>query len=289
MKIKFDVNKNKKKLFKNNSSLNLNCVISIQKWWKSIKKKNDIDKNIIFIQKAFRTFLRKNYKNKDALKKINRDYNQIYCITKVYYKNNITKVILIQKYFKKYLSKINFYNILPFSTSINSLYLKKPLLKLCYISKENNTNIASISNIKSITFEKKKSESISKKKRNLKFKYLIKNYNSFTYNFTTKNYNIHLKENNFHDINNSESNDFDNNNDIINKIKYEIINKNDVNNNHNNKKEKNNLHDLFIRNIFLKLNILLFQCGNTYKCFLNLINSIDCIFIKYRSALFFVN
>ena len=288
-KIKFDVNKNKKKLFKNNSSLNLNCVISIQKWWKRIKKKNDIDKNIIFIQKAFRTFLRKNYKNKDALKKINRDNSQIYFITKVYYKNNIQKVILIQKYFKKYLSKINFYNIIPFSVSINSLYLKKPLLKLCYLTKENNTNIASNSNIRSITFDKKKSDSFSKKKRNLKFKYLINNYNSFTYNFTTKNYDIQSKENNFHDFNNSESNDFDNNYDIINKITYQIINKNDINNNYNNKKEKNNLHDLFIRNIFRKLNLLLFQSGYTYKCLFNLINSIDCAFIKSRLSLFFEN
>ena len=288
-KIKFDVNKNNKKLFINNLSSNIKFIILIQKWWKKIKIKRNINKNIIVIQKAFRTFLWKNNKNNIMMKNNTNDNNQICYITKLYYKNNILKVILIQKYFKKYLSLINFYNLLPLPISLISLYLKKPVLKLCYISKKNNiSNIVSNSNIKSIIFKRKKSDSFFKKKRSLKYKSLMNNYNSFSYNFTNKNYNLNSIEKSFNDINNNESNDF-NNSDIINKMTYEIMNRNNINNNHNNTKEINNLHNLFIRYTFQKLNSLLLQSGYIYKCLLNFINSLDCIFIKYRLDLFFEN
>ena len=40
------------------------------------------------------------------------------------------------------------------------------------------------------------------------------------------------------------------------------------------------MHNLFIRYTFQKLNSLLLQSGYIYKCLLNFINSLDCIFIK---------
>ena len=100
-----------------------------------------------------------------------------------------------------------------------------------------------------ITFAKKKIVSISKRKRNLKYKSLINNYSSFSYNFTAKGYDLKTDENSVQNINNSESHDF-NNNDIINKITYEITNQNDIKNNQFKYEEKMDLYGLFIRNIF---------------------------------------
>ena len=211
-----------------NYSNNLKFIRRIQIWWKKVKSKNIIKKNVIFIQNAFKAFLKRKYindeKNRVFINKIPKDnnYNHIYFVSKVYYKNNISSIIFIQKYYKRHLTKINFYN-----SSYIHFNIQKPEIKVCFITK-GIKQISSLSNIKNITFGIKRLNTISKKKRNLKFKSLINNYNSFSYNFTTKNYNLKSGDNSFISLNNSEIHDF-NNNDIINKIKYEIINKNNIN------------------------------------------------------------
>ncbi len=137
-------------------------------------------------------------------------------------------------------------------------------------------------NSKSISFKKKKISTLSKKKKNnLKFKSLIKNYNLFSYNYTTKSYNLKSEENSFQNINNSEIHEY-NNNEIINKLTNEIINQNEINNN-----KKNKIRGLFVRNILQKVNSIIFQSGYNYKSLLNFINSIYLIFIKYKLNLFF--
>ena len=292
-KIKLNVKRNNKKETNNNYYFNIKFIILIQKWWKNMKMTSIIKKNTIIIQKAFRSFLkRKNIiiNNRAIINKIpkNNNFYIKYYITKVYYTNNITKIILIQKYFKKYLTKIKFYKLLQISINPISYHIniQKPEIKPCYITKE--IDFASHSNIKTITFAKKKLNSFSKKKRNLKYKSLINNYNSFSYNFTTKDYKLKSDENSFQTINNSESHDF-NNNDIINKVTYEITKQNDIKNIQYNNEIKMKLSELFIRNIFLQLNSILFKVGYTYKSLLNLINSVDLIFIKYKLDLFLNN
>ena len=286
-KIKIKFNKKGSKTFLKSDKVcynNLKFIIRIQNWWKKVKSKSIIKKNVILIQKIFKAFLkRKNIndgKNRIIINKIPKDNNfkQNYFVSKVYYKNNIVSIILIQKYFKRHLTKIHFYN-----SSYIHFNMQKPEIKVCFITK-GIKQISSLSNIKNITFGIKRLNTISKKKRNLKFKSLINNYNSFSYNFTTKNYNLKTDDNSFISMNNSEIHDF-NDNDIINKITYEIVNKNNNNNNIDN----NDLINLFIRNIFYKLNSFLFQVGYKYKSLLNLINSIDLLFVKHKLVLFFEN
>ena len=94
-------------------------MISIQKWWKKIKKKN-VDKKEEIIYKIPK-------KN---------NLNQNCYLSKFYYKNNILSIILIQKYFKKYLSKINF--SLVENLFNNNSIIQKPQIKACYITKITN-------------------------------------------------------------------------------------------------------------------------------------------------------
>ena len=96
----------------------------------------------------------------------------------------------------------------------------------------------------------------------------MNNYSSFSYNFTKKGYDLKTDENCVQTINNSESHDF-NNNDIINKITYEITNQNDIKINQNKNEKKVDLYGLFIRSIFLQINSTLFQVGYKYKSLLN--------------------
>ena len=284
IKIKFNKKESKtsiksKKVFSNN----LKFIIRIQNWWKKVKSKS-IAKKVIHIQKVFKAFLKRKYinddKNRVIINKIPKDnnYNHIYFVSKLNYRNNIVSIILIQKYFKRHLTKIHFYN-----SSYIHFNIQKPEIKVCFITK-GKKQISSLSNIKNITFGIKRLNTISKKKRNLNFKSLINNYNCFSYNFTTKNYNLKSGDNSFISMNNSEIHDL-NNNDIINKFTYEIVNKN----NNNNNKDDNDLHDLFIRSIFYKLNSFLFQVGYKYKSLLNFINSIDLLLIKNKLVLFFEN
>ena len=130
----------------------------------------------------------------------------------------------------------------------------------------------------------KNQNTIYKKRRDLKYK-LINNYNSFSYNVTTSNYNLNYDQNSLQSFNNSELYDY-NNNDIINKLTYEIMNKKDINSNNTSTEI---LHELFVRDFFLKLNSILFRVGYNYKSLLNFINSIYWIFIKYQMEYFFKN
>ena len=264
IKIKFNQNNNNKNKHFSDSLFNIKYVISIQKWWKKIKMKN-VDKKEEIIYKIPKENI----------------LNQNCYLSKYYYKNNNLSIILIQKYFKKYLSKINF-SIVANLFNNNSI-IQKPQIKACYITKITNKEISMI-NSKNITFGKKNLNVISRKRRNLKYK-LINNYSTFSYNFTTNNYNLNKEQNSFQTLNNSEFHDY-NNNEIINKLSYEIMNKNDINNNN---KSNISLHELFTRNIFLKLNSILFQAGYNYKSLLNFINSIYWIFIKYQIEYFFKN
>ena len=267
-KIKFDFNHDKTKETKN--ALNgINSLSNNSIFWK----------NIILIQKVFRNFIKKKkFNDKYQILSIKipnyKNYHCIHFVSKLCYKNNIGNIILIQKYFKKFLSKIHSYNFF-------NIYTKKPEIKPCFITKENNRKVSLI-NSKSISFKKKKISTLSKKKKNnLKFKSLIKNYNLFSYNYTTKSYNLKSEENSFQNINNSEIHEY-NNNEIINKLTNEIINQNEVNNN-----KKNKIRGLFVRNILQKVNSIIFQSGYNYKSLLNFINSIYLIFIKYKLNLFF--
>ena len=267
-KIKFDFNHDKTKETKN--ALNgINSLSNNSIFWK----------NIILIQKVFRNFIKKKkFNDKYQILSIKipnyKNYHCIHFVSKLCYKNNIGDIILIQKYFKKFLSKIHSYNFF-------NIYTKKPEIKPCFITKENNRKVSLI-NSKSISFKKKKISTLSKKKKNnLKFKSLIKNYNLFSYNYTTKSYNLKSEENSFQNINNSEIHEY-NNNEIINKLTNEIINQNEINNN-----KKNKIRGLFVRNILQKVNSIIFQSGYNYKSLLNFINSIYLIFIKYKLNLFF--
>ena len=267
-KIKFDFNHDKTKETKN--ALNgINSLSNNSVFWK----------NVFLIQKVFRNFMKKKkFNDKYQILSIKipnyKNYHCIHFVSKLCYKNNIGNIILIQKYFKKFLSKIHSYNFF-------NIYTKKPEIKPCFITKENNRKVSLI-NSKSISFKKKKISTLSKKKKNnLKFKSLIKNYNLFSYNYTTKSYNLKSEENSFQNINNSEIHEY-NNNEIINKLTNEIINQNEINNN-----KKNKIRGLFVRNILQKVNSIIFQSGYNYKSLLNFINSIYLIFIKYRLNLFF--
>lgn len=267
-KIKFDFNHDKTKETKN--SLNgINSLSNNSVFWK----------NVILIQKVFRNFIKKKkFNDKYQILSIKipnyKNYHCIHFVSKLCYKNNIGNIILIQKYFKKFLSKIHSYNFF-------NIYTKKPEIKPCFITKENNRKVSLI-NSKSISFKKKKISTLSKKKKNnLKFKSLIKNYNLFSYNYTTKSYNLKSEENSFQNINNSEIHEY-NNNEIINKLTNEIINQNEIINN-----KKNKIRGLFVRNILQKVNSIIFQSGYNYKSLLNFINSIYLIFIKYKLNLFF--
>ena len=267
-KIKFDFNHDKTKETKN--ALNgINSLSNNSVFWK----------NVILIQKVFRNFIKKKkFNGKYQILSIKipnyKNYHCIHFVSKLCHKNNIGNIILIQKYFKKFLSKIHSYNFF-------NIYTKKPEIKPCFITKENNRKVSLI-NSKSISFKKKKISTLSKKKKsNLKFKSLIKNYNLFSYNYTTKSYNLKSEENSFQNINNSEIHEY-NNNEIINKLTNEIINQNEVNNN-----KKNKIRGLFVRNILQKVNSIIFQSGYNYKSLLNFINSIYLIFIKYKLNLFF--
>lgn len=263
-KIKIIFNQNKKN--NPNSLLNIKYIILIQKWWKRIKKKEI------------------SYK----IPKEN-NLNQIYYISKYYYKNNNLSIILIQKYFKKFLSRINFYNLIQFKANkkYNNNIIQKPEIKACYITKKYSNEASQIVS-KNITFGNKITNNIYEKRRNLKYK-LINNYNSLSYNVAKSNYNLNYDQNIVQSFNNSELQDY-NNNDIINKLSYEIVYKKDINNNikcfDNSYKI---LHELFIRNIFQKLNSILFQSGYNYKSLLNFINSIYWIFIKFQIEHFFKN
>ena len=284
-KIKFNFKRENKKETRINYYFNIKSIILIQKWWKSIKLKIITNKNAIIIQKAFRYFLKRKIFNNPSL--INKIPKNNFCqISKLYYKNNIQDITLIQKYFKKYLIKIQFYNFLPFNNNLIPYHFlfQKQKIRPCYITKKNN--LTSFLKGQNITFAKKKIVSISKRKRNLKYKSLINNYSSFSYNFRAKGYDLKADENSVQNINNSESHDF-NNNDIINKITYEITNQNDIKNNQFKYEEKMDLYGLFIKNIFLKINSTLFQVGYKYKSLLNFINSIDWIYIKYKLDSFF--
>jgi hypothetical protein len=267
-KIKFDFNHDKTKETKN--ALNgINSLSNNSIFWK----------NVILIQKVFRNFIKKKkFNDKYQILSIKipnyKNYHCIHFVSKLCYKNNIGDIILIQKYFKKFLSKIHSYNFF-------NIYTKKPEIKPCFITKENNRKVSLI-NSKSISFKKKKISTLSKKKKNnLKFKSLIKNYNLFSYNYTTKSYNLKSEENSFQNINNSEIHEY-NNNEIINKLTNEIINQNEIINN-----KKNKIRGLFVRNILQKVNSIIFQSGYNYKSLLNFINSIYLIFIKYKLNLFF--
>ena len=259
-KIKIIFNHNNKN--KSNSLLNIKYIILIQKWWKKIKKKEIISK----IPKE-------------------NNLNQIHYISKCYYKNNNLSIILIQKYFKKFLSRKIFYNLVPLKANLiyRNLIIQKPEIKVSYITKKINKE-ASRTISKNITFCNKNQNTIYKKRRDLKYK-LINNYNSFSYNVTTSNYNLNYDQNSLQSFNNSELYEY-NNNDIINKLTYEIMNKKDINNNN---KSTEILHELFIRDFFLKLNSILFRVGYNYKSLLNFINSIYWIFIKYQMEYFFNN
>ena len=268
------------------SIYNIKYIIIIQRWWKNKKYK----KSVILIQKHIRSFLKKKQfnNNKATITSIPKSKNisQICYINKIYYKNNNLSILLIQKHFKKHLTKINYYNL--FSLSTNDSYVfwnnKKPKIKPCYISKGKYKK--GILNLKSIDFINNKiNNTISKKKRSMKYKLLINNYNSYSYNFKTKDYNLKVEENiNFESLNNSESHDY-NNNDIINKIKNEYLEKKNI----NDKETKTILHDFFIKNIFYKIYLSLFQAGTNYKNIFVFINSIYYIFIKFKFHKFFQN
>ena len=291
-KIKFNINnkinknESKNSFFKKHKyfSLNIEYISLIQRWWKKNKFRITIKKNAIIIQKAFRTFLKRKQFNiikRTIIDKIPKN-NTLYFISKVYYKNNIIKIIFIQNYFKSYLAKNNFYDLINFNSKQNycCLNIKKPEIRPCYFSKINN--LKSYSSIKSITFAKKKLDTISKRKRNLKFKSLMNNYNSFSYNFTNKSYNLKSEDNSPQSINNSESHDY-NKNDIINKITNDIMNQKDIN------IVNMNMNHMFVRYIFQRLNSILFQVGYKYKSILYFINSLDWVFIKNKIDLFFEN
>ena len=283
-KIKFNFNRENRKETRINYYFNIKSIIFIQKWWKSIKLKRIINKNVIIIHKAFRYFLKRKIFNNPSI--INKIPQNNFChLSKICYKNNIQNIIFIQKYFKKYLIKIQFYSFLPLNNDLipYHFHFLKQKIRPCYITKHNNLKL--FSKGQNINFAKKKIVSISKRKRNLKYKSLINNYSSFSYNFTAKKYDLKTDENSFQTINNCESHDF-NNDDIINKIIYEIKNQNDIKNQYKNE-EQIDLYGLFIRDIFLKINSTLFQVGYKYKSLLNFINSIDWIYIKYKLDQFF--
>ena len=300
-KIKFNINKEAKNINMKNKYhfiFNSKYIITIQKWWKKLQLRRAIERNAILIQKSFRYFLRKrnnnssniNNKNQATAIKIpkNNNFHNFYCATKIYFRNNIPSIILIQRYFKNYLTRNNFHNLLLISNNpsyLNSNF-QKPESKPCFITKT-IINRCQMS-LKNITFAKKKINTIFKKKRNLKYKSLINNYNSFSYNFKNKNYNLKSDENSILSFNNSESHDF-NNDGIINKITYEILNQKNINNIQQKKKADFNLFDLFVRSIFCKLSSVIFQVGYKYKSLLNFITSIELIFIKYKLVYFFEN
>ena len=217
-----------------------------------------------------------------------KNNHEICYIRKLYYKNNILSIKLIQKYFQKYLSKINFYGSFTYSTkgiySFN--YIKKPGLKSCYISKGNYKK--GLLNIKCINLINSKiNNTISKKNRKMKYKLLINNYNSYSYNFKdNEKYSLKNDENiDFQSFNNSESHDY-NNNDIINKMKNEYLNKEHFNDNN---KSRKLLYDFFMKDIYYQIYSLLSESGNNYRNVLNFINSIYYIFIKSKFHKFFQN
>ena len=176
-KIKFNFNRENKKKTNIDYYFNIKSIVLIQKWWKSIKLKSIINKSSIIIQKAFRYFLkRKNFNNYSTINKIPQ--HNLCHISKIYYKNNIKDIILIQKFIKRNLMKIQFYSFLPLNNNLIPYHFnfQKQKLKPCYITKKNN--LTSFSKGQNITFSKKKIASISKKKRNLKYKALMNNYNA---------------------------------------------------------------------------------------------------------------
>ena len=252
---------NHKNKINSSSFFNLKYIILIQKWWKRIKKKEIIYK----IPKE-------------------NNLNQIYSISKYYYRNNNLSIILIQNYFKKFLSRSNFYNINPLKANNihNNTIIQKPEIKACYITKLINNETSPVIS-KNITFGNKKINNIYEKRRNLKYK-LIYNYNALSYNVAKSNYNLKYDQNTIQSFNNSELRDY-NNNDIINKLSNEIMNKNMIKSN----KSFTILRQMFIRIIFLKLNSILFQVGYNYKSLLNFMNSIYWIFIKFQIGNFFKN
>ena len=313
-KIKFNFNEKKLKNvnkvnFNKNISFINNCI-TIQKWWKRMKKISLLKHYVIIIQKVIRGYLFRKYINSGAINPDN--YNNNYLIHKLpknkvcyitinYYKSILPSIISLQREIRKFLIKKQLYhyyyierkNSLDYSFS----YLMKPKINICYITKIISKD-SIINNNKSLSFINKKIKLIAKNRHNKKMKIDKENNkiilinkssndssnNSLICNISGKNFNIHHNMVTIQTIDSKESQDiyrFD----IFNKSKFDTFS---TLNGNLNKNSFYFLQNLFKNNIFHKFYLVLLKMKYKYINFFNLINCLLKLFIKNKKK-FFLN
>ena len=312
-KIKFNFNEKKLKNvnkvnFNKNISFIKNCI-TIQKWWKKMKKISLLKHYVIIIQKVIRGYLFRKYINSGAINSNN--YNNNYLVHKIpknkvcyitinYYKSILPSIISLQREIRKFLIKKQLYhyyyierkNSLDYSFS----YLMKPKINICYITKIISKD-SIINNNKSLSFVNKKIKLIAKNRHNKKMKIDKENNkiilinkssndssnNSLICNISGKNFNIHHNMVTIQTIDSKESQDiyrFD----IFNKSKFDTFSTLNGNLNRN---SFYFLQNLFKNNIFHKFYLVLLKMKYKYINFFNLINCLLKLFIKNKKKIFF--
>ena len=287
-----DININKNK----NKYLRLKSCIVIQKWWKNLKKVTILKYYVIILQKIIRGYLLRKkinsiiinsskYKNGNnyIIQKIPK-YNiyKFFYISKCYYKNILSSIILLQRRIRKYLIKLKiykYYNCIKKERNNElSVIIQKPAVKICHITK--NINKA---NFKRISFINKKIKGILNTYKNIQFdkednkiilnsKSLNDSSNSFINNLN-KYCNFYNNMITIQTMDSKESQDiykFDNFNNLI--IK--------------NNKAVNFFRNFFNNNIIHKFYLILLKMKYNYINFGNFINAICKSYIKYKKRIF---
>ena len=256
------------------------CII-IQKWWKNKKKRTILHYYIIMMQKVVRGYLLRkkiksvfpnSYKDTKLLPKIiqkDKTFNKLYYISKFYYKNNLSKIKLLQKEIRKLLIKLklcqNYHLQRNQIYDLSILYLK-PKISICYISKRNNNKNKKLSFI------------------NKKIKFIAKNIKSKTIDIESKidnslnefrNVNLHY---NLQTFNSKKSQSIFN------------LDENKKDNYNNSNINSNNVYsffqNFFKKNIIHKLYIILLKMKYNYINFYSFINAIFNAITKYNKRVF---
>ena len=300
-KIVFNFNKSKKKenkITNRNIFLKIKSCVTIQKWWRNLKKISALNYYVILLQKFIRGFLlRKRIKsiiiNSSNIKadtsyiiqkipKYNNRY-KFYYISKCYYKNILSSITLLQREIRKYLIKLKIYTY--YNTTRKeynpelSLIIQKPKINICQVTKYTNK-----SKSKKISFINKKIKGIINNCKKIQIdkednkiflnnKSLNDSSNSFINNLN-KYYSFHNNMITIQTIDSKESEDI---------CKFDNFNKNLMSKNN---KAINSFRNLFKTNIVHKLYLILLKIKYNYINLGNFINAICKSFIKYKKRVF---